>query len=38
MGLKSSHLTRCDPNRNMARYYSLTMQPTLFGEISLVRD
>jgi predicted DNA-binding WGR domain protein len=22
----------------MARYYSLTMQPTLFGEVSLIRN
>ncbi|WP_182510638.1 WGR domain-containing protein [Phyllobacterium sp. P30BS-XVII] len=32
------HVTRCDPDQNMARYYSLTMQPTHFGEISLVRN
>ncbi|MBA8903891.1 WGR domain-containing protein [Phyllobacterium sp. P30BS-XVII] len=35
---QSFHVTRCDPDRNMARYYSLIMQPTLFGEISLVRN
>lgn len=30
-------LRRVDPARNMARYYGLTLQPTLFGEMSLVR-
>ncbi|WFS69486.1 WGR domain-containing protein (plasmid) [Agrobacterium leguminum] len=28
---------RIDVNRNMARYYMLAIQPTLFGEIALVR-
>ncbi|MGV1760567.1 WGR domain-containing protein [Rhizobium sp. A41-96] len=28
---------RIDKTRNMARYYALSMQPTLFGEISVVR-
>lgn len=31
------HIQRVDPNRNMARYYELSLEPTLFGEISLVR-
>jgi predicted DNA-binding WGR domain protein len=31
------HIKRVDPNRNMARYYELSLEPTLFGEISLVR-
>lgn len=31
---QSFHVTRCDPDRNMARYYSLIMQPTLFGDIA----
>ena len=30
-------LRRMDPARNMARFYSLTLQPTLFGETSLIR-
>lgn len=37
-GLKSLHVTRCDPDRNMARYYSLNVHPTLFGEVSFVRN
>lgn len=31
------HFRRIDPALNMARYYSLSLQPTLFGEIALVR-
>ncbi|WP_392714216.1 WGR domain-containing protein [Rhizobium ruizarguesonis] len=31
------HIQRVDPNRDMARYYELSLEPTLFGEISLVR-
>jgi predicted DNA-binding WGR domain protein len=31
-------LRRVDPTRNMARYYTLSLQPTLFGEVSLVRQ
>ncbi|MDE5440412.1 WGR domain-containing protein [Bradyrhizobium sp. CSA207] len=31
-------LTRVDERRNMARYYKLDIQPTLFGESSLVRE
>lgn len=31
------HFQRKDPALNMARYYSLSLQPTLFGEIALVR-
>jgi predicted DNA-binding WGR domain protein len=30
-------LRRLDPSRNMARFYVLSVQPTLFGEVSLVR-
>ncbi|WP_292422039.1 WGR domain-containing protein [Mesorhizobium sp.] len=30
-------LRRVDPARNMARFYSLALQPTLFGGTSLVR-
>ncbi|MBO9422707.1 WGR domain-containing protein [Labrenzia sp. R4_2] len=32
------HLRRIDPTRNMRRFYSLTVQPTLFGGASLIRD
>lgn len=31
------HIQRIDPSRNMARYYMLAIEPTLFGEISLTR-
>jgi predicted DNA-binding WGR domain protein len=31
-------LTRIDQRRNMARFYKLDVQPTLFGEWSLVRE
>ncbi len=31
------HLRRIDPSRNMRRFYSLSIQPTLFGEASLIR-
>ena len=34
----SCHLTHVDPGQNMARFYRMTMQPTLFGEWSLVRE
>lgn len=32
------YLRRIDPARNMARFYVLSLQPTLFGETSLVRN
>ena len=32
------HLTRTDPARNMARFYSMTLQPTLFGDWALLRE
>jgi predicted DNA-binding WGR domain protein len=32
------HLRRIDPARNMARFYALSIQPTLFGGASLVRN
>lgn len=32
------HLRRVDPSQNMRRFYSLSIQPTLFGGASLVRD
>lgn len=31
-------LHRIDPARNMARFYALHLQATLFGEIALVRE
>lgn len=31
------HLRRVEPERGMARFYSLTLQPNLFGELDLVR-
>ncbi|WP_315927204.1 WGR domain-containing protein [Mesorhizobium sp. SP-1A] len=30
-------LHRIEPARNMARFYLLSLQPTLFGEVSVVR-
>ncbi len=30
-------LRRIDASRNMARFYCLSLQPTLFGEVSVVR-
>ncbi|WP_159650744.1 WGR domain-containing protein, partial [Bosea sp. 125] len=30
-------LRRIDPTRNMRRFYVLSVQPTLFGGVSLVR-
>ncbi|WP_404406858.1 WGR domain-containing protein [Pelagibacterium halotolerans] len=35
---RSIHLRRIDPARNMRRFYSVTVQPTLFGETSIVRE
>lgn len=32
------HLTRIDPSRNRYRYYSLSVQRTLFNEWVLVRE
>lgn len=32
------YLTHIDPTRNMARFYTMRVQPTLFGECSLVRE
>ncbi|WP_037155785.1 WGR domain-containing protein [Rhizobium freirei] len=31
------HLRRIDPSQNMRRFYSLSIQPTLFGGASLIR-
>lgn len=35
--MHSLHLTRIDPARNMARFYLISLQPTLFGEVALLR-
>ncbi|KYP09988.1 MAG: WGR domain-containing protein [Limnobacter sp. CACIAM 66H1] len=32
------YLTRVDASQNMARYCRMTVQPTLFGKWSLVRE
>lgn len=32
------YLRRIDPTRNMRRFYSLSIQPTLFGGASVVRN
>lgn len=32
------YMTRQDPSRNMARFYVISLAPTLFGEVSLVRN
>lgn len=32
------HMRRIDPTRNMRRFYSLAIQPTLFGGASLIRS
>ena len=31
-------LRRVDPDRNMARFYRMQMQPTLFGGMTLIRE
>ncbi|MFB6452719.1 WGR domain-containing protein [Bradyrhizobium tunisiense] len=31
-------LQRCDPSCNMARFYVVTIEPTLFGDTALVRE
>jgi len=32
------HLARIDAEKNMARYYKLDVQPTLFGDWALIRE
>ncbi|GLS35283.1 WGR domain-containing protein [Mesorhizobium tianshanense] len=32
------HLHRIDPSQNMRRFYSLAIQPTLFGGASVMRN
>lgn len=31
-------LRRIDPTRNMARFYRLSIEPSLFGDVALVRE
>ncbi|MBF9235694.1 WGR domain-containing protein [Microvirga alba] len=31
-------LDRCDRRCNMARYYALTIEPTLFGDFAFIRE
>jgi predicted DNA-binding WGR domain protein len=31
------YIERVDPAQNMARYYALSIEPTLFGEASVLR-
>ena len=31
-------LDRCDPTCNMARYYVLSIEPSLFGDATLIRE
>lgn len=32
-----AHLQRRDPDQNMARFYSIDLAPTLFGEVTVLR-
>lgn len=32
------HLKRIDPARNMARFYEMALQPTFFGQFTLLRE
>lgn len=32
------YMTRHDPARNMARFYVISLVPTLFGEVSVLRN
>lgn len=32
------HMRRVDPTQNMRRFYSLAIQPTLFGGASVIRN
>lgn len=34
----AAYFKRLDPERNVARFYALSLQPTLFGDMSLVRE
>ena len=35
---KPVHLIHVDPDVNMARFYGIELQPTLFGEVSVLRS
>lgn len=35
---QDTYLHRIDPSLNMARYYAIAIQPTLFGGSSVVRE
>ena len=37
MDQSSLLLRRIDAQRNMARYYALSIEPTLFGDVAVVR-
>ena len=36
--MSAVHLTRIDPDKNMARFYKLDVQPNLFGEWCLIAE
>jgi predicted DNA-binding WGR domain protein len=36
--MSAAYLTRVDPARNMARFYKLDVQPTLFGEFAVAKE
>lgn len=36
--MSTIQLRKVDPSQNMARFYMLTIQPSLFGEWCLVRE
>lgn len=36
--MSAVYLTRVDDSKNMARYYRMSLQPTLFGEWAVVRE
>ena len=35
---RSAHSPNSDPARNMARFYTMALQPTLFGDWALLRE
>ena len=37
-GDRPIHMRRIDPQQNMQRFYSLAIQPTLFGGASVIRN
>ncbi|WP_027155202.1 WGR domain-containing protein [Mesorhizobium sp. WSM2561] len=37
-GIGPVHLRRIDPSQNMRRFYTLAIQPTLFGGASVIRN